>query len=254
MTSTQASPSYTIRSVQRVCDILDTLADAPLGANLTEVAQATELPKSSALRYLTVLEERSYVERGADRTAYRLGPAFRGRTDGTRERLIMVARPILEKLRDELRETVNLGVLEGTYVVHELVLESPEMMRLAARPGERGLIHSTALGKALAATLPIERVKTITDSTGLPACTAATITTLEGLWVELERTRERGFAVDEAENQDDGRCIAVAIPRLPIQAGVSVSAPAKRLARADLPAVARKLASAAAAISRHFNG
>lgn len=254
MTSTQAGPNYSSRSVQRVCDILDTLADAPMGANLTEVAQAAELPKSSALRYLTVLEERSYVERGADRTVYRLGPAFRGQTDGTRERLIMVARPVLERLRDELRETVNLGVLEGTYVVHELVLESPEMMRLAARPGERGLIHCTALGKALSATLPIERVKTIIDTTGLPAATSATITTVDRLWTELEHVRELGYAVDEAENQEDGRCIAVAIPRLPLSAGVSVSAPATRLPRSNLSAVARKLAAAAAMISRHFNG
>lgn len=244
---------YSSRSVHRVCDILDTLAAAPLGASLTEVADATSMPKSSAFRYLVTLQERAYVERDAEGSLFRLGQLFHRQHDTTRERLSTVAQQPLEKLRDQLRETTNLGVLEGTYVIHELVVESPEIMRVAARPGERGLVHSTALGKVMTAGLPLERVKTILDSTGLPAITKSTITDMDALWAELQRVRDQGYAVDDAENQEGGRCVAVAIPRIPFPAGVSVSAPTGRLAPADVPGVARKLAAVAAVISRHFN-
>ena len=69
--------SHPIRSVDRVCDVLDTLANSPTGATLGEVAEATSLPKSSAFRYLTALAARHYVERDADAVVFRLGPAFR---------------------------------------------------------------------------------------------------------------------------------------------------------------------------------
>ena len=245
--------AYSSRSVQRVCDILDALAAAPLGATLSEVAAVTGMPRSTAFRYLTTLEERRFVDRDAEGSLFRLGPVFESRPDNSRVRLATVAQPTLEKLRDQLRETTNLGVLEGTHIVHELVLESPEMMRVAARPGERGMVHSTALGKALCAELPRDRVTAILDAAGLPSVTPATITDVDELWRELQRVREQGYGVDEAENQDGARCVAVAIPRLPIPAAVSVSAPASRLAADEVPAIARKLAAAAATISRHFN-
>lgn len=245
--------AYSSRSVQRVCDILEALAHAPLGATLSEVAELTDMPRSTAFRYLATLEERRFVERDADGNLFRLGQAFGNRPDTSRARLCTVAQPTLEKLRDQLRETTNLGVLQGTSVIHELVLESPEFMRVAARPGERGMVHATALGKAIAAELPRERIRAILDATGLPALTPKTITDAEDLDRELQRVREMGYGVDDAENQEEALCVAVPIPNLPIPAAISVSAPASRFSRTDVPAVARKLAVAAATISRHFN-
>lgn len=61
--------NYPIRAVDRVCDILDALANAPTGSSLSQVAECTDLPKSSAFRYFTALEARHYVEREPDGTA-----------------------------------------------------------------------------------------------------------------------------------------------------------------------------------------
>ncbi|GAB3609324.1 IclR family transcriptional regulator [Humibacter ginsengiterrae] len=245
--------SYSSRSVQRVCDILDALAAAPLGATLSEVAAMTDMPRSTAFRYLGTLEERRFVERDSEGNLFRLGQAFGNQPDSSRIRLAAVAQPTLEKLRDQLGETTNLGILEGTSVVHELVLESPQIMRVAARPGERGMVHATALGKAMCAELPPERILAILDAAGLPAITPRTITDINQFDRELQRVRKQGYGLDDAENQADALCIAVAIPRVPLPAAISISAPASRLGRDDVPSVARKLAVAAATISRHFN-
>lgn len=246
--------AYSSRSVQRVCDVLEALAAAPLGATLSEVAAMTHMPRSTAFRYLATLEERRFVERDAEGNLFRLGQAFGNRPDTSRARLATVAQPALEKLRDQLGETTNLGVLEGTSIVHELVLESPEFMRVAARPGERGMVHATALGKAMCSDLPRERIIAILDATGLPPLTRKTITTVDELERELQRVREQGYGIDDSENQEGALCVAVPIPQLPMPAAISVSAPSSRFSRSEVPAVARKLAVAAAAISRHFNG
>ena len=52
--------------------------------------------------------------------------------------------------------------------------------------------------------------------------------------------RERGYAIDEGENEDGGRCVAVALP-YPFGAAMSLSAPAARLPRENLPEVAATL-------------
>jgi IclR family acetate operon transcriptional repressor len=251
-TATAAS-MYAIRAVDRVCSILDALANATGGVALPEVAKAADLPKSSAFRYLSALEARHYVERDPNGMSYRLGVAFRPQHPGGNERLTELARPLLEKLRDQLQETVNLGILDGAQVVHAAVSESPHMMRLAARVGERGYVHCTALGKAICAALPDERVRAILEVSGMPAFTSATLIDPDSFLAELERTRAQGFGIDEAENQAAGRCVAVAIENIPFLAGVSVSAPAGRLPIEKVPDVVRQLKAVALKLSRQMH-
>ena len=246
----ESAAAYPIRSVDRVCDVLDALANARSGLSLMAVAEQTGLPKSSAFRYLTALEHRHYVERGRDSMTYRLGPAFRPQHTRTVDHLIVVAQPILEDLRDKLGETTNLGLLDGTSIVHAVVCESLNPMRLAARVGDRGYVHSTALGKAISATLPRAQVESILDAAGMPAITTTTITDRAEWWAKLDLVKEQGYAVDDGENQDDGRCAAVAIPGLPFPAGLSVSAPANRFTMEMVPGVARQLRRAASAVAK----
>ncbi|WP_427892034.1 IclR family transcriptional regulator [Kribbella sp. GL6] len=249
-TTSESASAYPIRSVDRVCDILDALANSDGGASLTEVAAATSLPKSSVFRYLSALEARHYAERDAEASTYRLGPAFRPQHTRGLERLVELARPVLEQLRDATGETINLGLLDGTMIVHRLVIESPHAMRLAARVGERGHVHATALGKAICAELPEGRVRTILHAAGMPRFTAETIVTEDAYFTELERVREQGYALDDQENQDEGRCLAVTIPRLSFPAGLSLSAPISRFESDDVPAVARRLRKAAAGLGK----
>lgn len=246
------SGAHPIRSVDRVCDVLDTLANSPAGATLTEVADATALPKSSAFRYLTALEARHYVARDQGPLIFRLGPAFRPQHTRAIDRLVGIARPALEQLRDRIGETTNLGVLDGTMVSHAVVCESRQMMRLAARVGDRAHVHSTALGKAICAALPPPRVQSILDAVGMPTLGPDTITTRRAFLAELDQVRSRGFAIDHAENQADGRCVAVALLGSDLPAAVSVSAPAHRLTTEGIPSVARVLRRVARDIATQF--
>src|SRR5690625_275745 len=138
-------------------------------------------------------------------------------------------------LCNQLAETVNHGGLVGIRVINTVVAESPHMMRLAARVGERGLVHSTALGKAMCAELPADRVRSILKVHGMPARTEATITEPDAYLEELLRVRAQGWAVDDEENQVAGRCLAVVIPSLDFPAAVSVSAPIDRMPADRIP-------------------
>ena len=160
-TSDGSSNAYPIRAVERVCDILDLLQRSRDGVSLPETAAVTSLPKSSAFRYLSALEARGYVERDEESAVYRIGLAFQPHNTRQLEAFLSQAGGPLQRLRDDTGETTNLGTLNGSAVVHNLVFESSQMMRLAARAGERAPIHSTALGKAIAAELPQDHVLAI---------------------------------------------------------------------------------------------
>src|ERR1700733_482485 len=168
------------RSVARTCAILRLIGrGGDEGVTLVDVAAATELPKSSAHRYLQVLEGEGFIERDLRSSRYRLGVGFMSLQSGHIDRLIQRTRPFLISIRDRFDETVNLGMLVGHQIVYLDILESPRAMRLAARKGDTEGIHSTALGKVVAAKLPDRDVLELLRRTGMPRLTPFTITTPE---------------------------------------------------------------------------
>ena len=240
---------YSVRAVERVCAILNLLQGSIDGVSLLDVSQATDLPKSSAFRYLWTLEAHRYVEREVQSGLFRLGLGFLGMQSRHLEVLRQRANPVLEGLRDELGETVNLGVLDGDSAIYLDIVESRRGVRLAAKRGDRDPIHSTALGKAISAELPEERVREILNTVGMPPRTANTITTIEDYLAELAKVRRRGYAVDDGENEIDGRCVAVPIPGTGLPAALSLSAPAARFPLQDVERVTSALKEAAATIT-----
>lgn len=244
---------YPIRAVERVCDILDMLHEHEEGVVLAEVARQAKLPKSSAYRYLLALEARRYVQRDGDSGLFRLGLAFRPQQSLELKLFIERAQSQLERLRDELNETVNIGVLDGGQVVHLAVVECAQMMRLAARIGQRSPVHATALGKVICAQLEPVRVEAILAAEGMPPLTNRTLTAPEDFMTEVKKVKAAQFAIDDLEAQDDGRCVAVPLLGLPVAAGLSVSAPANRLPRNRVPEVVRVLRACALALTDGYS-
>jgi IclR family acetate operon transcriptional repressor len=249
----QSDSAYKIRAVERVCDILDLMLEDTEGVSLVRVADVTQLPKSSAFRYLATLESRRFVERD-DEGDYRLGLAFLPFQSRQLELLTQRARPRLEQLRNKFDETINLGMLDGNHVIYLDIVESLRSVRLAARPGDRDRIHSTALGKAIACRLPEERVRNILSAEGMPRLTSATITDPQAYFDEIARVRERGWALDDGENESDGRCVAVPLTGSRLPLALSLSAPAPRLPMERVEEIAAVLADTATQLAEDFGG
>lgn len=231
------SANYSIRSVQRVCDILDLLQSSSGGLRLLDFAEASDLPKSSVFRYLATLESRGYVERDA-RGYYTIGLSLSGeRLEALTRRLM----PSLLRLREELGETINIGLLDGSRIAYLQVLESPHSIRNAPRADGREFVHSTALGKVLCAGKPREVVLAVLQHEGMPAQTPHTITDVDEYLHELERTRRRGYALDDEENELGGRCIAMLVPGTKLPVAVSLSAPTSRFPRDQVERIVRRM-------------
>ena len=227
MGSEAANP---VRSVETAFEVLETLRHLD-GAGVTAVAEALDLPKSSAYNHLETLEQEEYVVK--EGSEYYVGLRFLdlGRHARQRDDLYETARPELEAVAEETGELVNLLVEEhgqGVYLCRE---RGDRAVNVAASTGNRVYLHSTALGKAVLAYTPEQRVDEIISKHGMPAETDRTTTDPAELKAQFPEIRERGVAFDR-EERIDGLCCA-AVPILddddrPI-AAISVSGPRSRM-------------------------
>jgi IclR family transcriptional regulator, acetate operon repressor len=226
---TRHDSDYTIRAVDRVCDLLDLLQETREGVSLKDAAHATGLPKSSVFRYLVSLEHRRYIEHDPESGFYRLGSAFMPVQARQIDLLVERAHPQLERVRDEVGETAALAILDSDEIIYLDVVESQSDLRLAPSAGGRAAVHATASGKMIAAQLDDDRVREVLASAGMQARTPRTIASIESFLEELEEVRTRGYAVDDGESTIQGRCVAVAVPDTHLPAAVSICAPASRM-------------------------
>jgi IclR family acetate operon transcriptional repressor len=239
---------YNNRSVERVISILNVLQESSSGMTLAQISSTVKLAKASAFRYLWTLEKHRYVERDGGSGSYRLGLGFVGMQSRHLEVLRERARSSLERLRDETGESANLGMLDGDQIRYLDVAESKRWVRMATRSGHRDPLHCTALGKAIAAQLPEAQVRGILSRVGMERRTDNSITDVDDFLDELNKVRRRGYAIDDGENDVDGRCVAAPILGTSLPAAISVSGPASRFSMKDLERVAKFLIEVAEGI------
>ncbi|MFI6514352.1 IclR family transcriptional regulator [Spirillospora sp. NPDC050679] len=219
-----------VRSLERAFELLEHLADAGGEMALSELTEVSGLPMPTIYRLMRTLVNQGYVRQEPSKR-YALGPRLIRLGEGASRLLGSWARPALAELVDEVGETANMAVLEGDAAVYVAQVPSRHSMRMFTEVGRRVQPHCTGVGKALLAQLPERRVREIVARTGMPAYTPHTFTDPDALIAELATVRERGYAVDDEEQEVGVRCVAVPLPGAPAPAALSVSGPSARMTR-----------------------
>jgi IclR family transcriptional regulator, acetate operon repressor len=246
----------TIQALDRAVRVLKVLAEGE-GMSLTELAEAAGEAPATVYRVLSTYEAHGMVEVDlasqlwfVGQEAFRIGSAFLGRTS-----LVEQARGVMHALMAETGETANLAIADGGQVVFISQVETHEPIRAFFRPGTRGPIHASGIGKALLAHQPVVAVARIVREQGLAAFTDRTITDPASLAAELAAIRVRGWAVDDGERTEGMRCVAAPIFNefREAIAGVSVSGPTLRMERLG-NAAGTRVREAADHITRAIGG
>jgi DNA-binding IclR family transcriptional regulator len=222
--------SDTIQSVRRAFDVVECLEELQ-GATVSEAKEHLDIPKSTAYIHLKTLRECGYLIQEGDE--YRIGLRFLKHGGFARHRteLFRVAKPNVDELARDLGEIAALGVEENGKRVLLYKNEGPGAIGENLPTGEYSHMHWVATGKVILAHLPEERVERIVDQHGLPAATEGTIDDRESLFQELEKVRERGYAM-ESEDRFSG-IQGVALPVLDsnddVIGGLGVAGPRHRV-------------------------
>lgn len=222
-----------VKSAERTLLVIELLTRHPGGLTFLDIIEQLDLPKSSAHALLQTMLQRGHLEFSETTKRFRLGVRLweAGQAYDRAFDLARLARPFLEAARDELQETVQLAVLDGTDNVYIAKVDADQRLVLASNVGMRLPAHATGLGKVLLAGLDDEEIRARYDGMQLERFTPTTITDLDGLIDAVGAARVRGYAVDEAEYTHGVRCVAVPIvgPGRTVTAAVSVSVPEVRL-------------------------
>lgn len=234
--------------------LVDHVADSDRPLRLVDLVEASGLPRPTALRLLDVLCRAEVLRVEAD-GRYALGPrvAAWGQSFLDRLDLRSQAQDLMEELVQISGETCFLGVVDRGQVLYLAAVNSPQPVRPAARPGFRNPLHCTGIGKALLSGMTDAEL----DSVLIPPLerrTANTVTDPAEVRSQLELVRQRGFAVDEIENEDGVRCVAAPVRdhNGAVVAGISVSAPAYRFSTEDVHRLAPDVLRVSAELSRRL--
>ena len=244
-----------INSVLKAIDVIGLFSPQEPRLTLAEISRRLELPKSTAHNILSTLLSRGFVEK-VDNDYYALGTAVIALTQAVRVNVELRDRaaPLLRELADASRASVYLIAFDGEKGVYIYAIESPRRLLARTAVGDLVTLHCTSVGKAILACLPDKQVKSIVKRTGLPAFTAATITTPDRLWKDLAETRSRGYALDIEEHEPGTYCIGA--PIFNEQGGVigacSVSEVDPEIIHSRLPELAPRVMQTALEISRRM--
>lgn len=212
------------------------------------------MAKSSVHELLGALVMRGYVQRRSDQTYVVGAKAWEVGCRATFVELGRVAEPYLAELVREVQEGASLAVLDGAHTVCIQIAESPQVVRVHSGVGERNPAHCVSTGLAMLATLPDAELEQRFPPQ-LPVLTTKSLSTRSDLKQELQRVRERGYAVCKGAWHLDVAGVAAAIMDTDgrAMAAVSVALPRQRLTAARQTLLAQCLVRAAQAIARQLD-
>lgn len=221
-------PGGGVQSVERAFELIELIGRAGGECSLTHLSAESPLPPPTIHRLLRTLVGIGYVRQLSNKR-YALGPRLIRLGEVANRQLGAVAEPVLQSLVSELSETASLAVLDGDMVIYTAQAPSPHTMRTNNEVGRRVNLHNSGVGKAILGELDDARILKLVSHAGMPGATEFSVTSLSGVFAEVERVRSMGYAVDEQEQEIGVRCVAMAVPGAPTPMAVGISGPTSRI-------------------------
>jgi DNA-binding IclR family transcriptional regulator len=192
-------------------------------------------------RWLGALEAAGLLQRTPDGRRYELAPRaaqlalkILGNRPGS-----TIRHEILQRVVQEVGETCNLTVLDGTQVTYLDRVESQWPLRITFQQGSKVPAYCSASGKLFLALMPPAKRNLVLSQMPLDRLTDNTVIDRTKLLNELTDIRRDRYALDREEFMSGLVCLAVPIlqPKGRTRACVAalaIQAPVTRMSHADL--------------------
>ncbi|RJR48554.1 MAG: IclR family transcriptional regulator [Desulfobacteraceae bacterium] len=245
-----------MKSLHKVLDIIEAMAKSG-SIGIRELSVQTGYPPPTVHRITSTLILRNYIKQDPETKKLSLSVQFLGLGTQVQQQfnLTGIARPHLESLMAESKESVNLAVQDGDYVAYlDHVRSNYSMLQLFTRPGARVPLYCTGVGKMFLSQWPREEVEVYLDRVLLIPHTSETIIDRRKLMDELVQIRAAGYSVDNEEMERGVRCVAALVwdHRGRPAGAVSITGAAMRITPTRIRSFARSVQSCANAISREL--
>lgn len=244
-------------TVNRVLDILETIASSERSLSPTELAAKLNIPKASLHRLVGTLEQQGYLQTRMNQRGLQPGHRLHRVAMGVLASAPMQVqrRAILSALSKEIGETCNIAVPDGAEMIYFDRAETHWPVRVQLQIGSRVSAFATAGGKMYLSSLSRAKRESLVSHVKLVAYTANTVMDAQTLHAELDATAERGFALDNEEYIDG--MVALAVPITDdnnrLYATLSFHAPCMRVPFASVTDFLPQIRSASGKLSSLLN-
>jgi DNA-binding IclR family transcriptional regulator len=249
-------PASVVPNLERGLLILEHLARHPGGQGISDIAAALRYPLNSVFRVTRTLLRHGYLERHPHSKKFTLTrkPFSLACSDGADRTLMENALEPMRALRDRLRETVVVSILDrGEGLILEQV-PGLHPFRFVCEPGTRQVLHTSASCKAILAFLPGVECAALLGRHAFTALTRRTLTGRAAFDVDLDRVRSRGYATDRGEALEGVHCVAAPVRDRGGRAiaAITVTGPAQRMPEKDFAALGAVVREETGRISTRF--
>jgi DNA-binding IclR family transcriptional regulator len=243
------------RSARRVLAIFELMLQRGEPVTVAEVVRALRIPKSTAYELVRTLTAAGYLERNGTATyflgrkLFELGMAYRSQMD-----LLKEGGKVVEELRDETGETVQLSVLENNVMLVLVKEESSKPIRIISRVGSRVPVNWAAAGRLLVSDLSASELKPLLQRIAKPSPTGRAPTDPDELVRQIKRFRTQGFGFELNEANEHAGCVAAPVTDVSGKcvAAISIVAPELRLQRQHREVLIDAVRRAADKLSRRL--
>jgi DNA-binding IclR family transcriptional regulator len=213
MDNATPSDKNEMKSLRKAIGVLRAVSDSGRSLTVAELAATAGISRPAAYRIVQTMVAEGLLEHephhGGIALGYDLLPLAANLLD--RNNLRLEALPYLDTLAQNADARANLGVMHRNRILYLAGAEKPSLPAIYSRFGKSVPVHCSSLGKAILSRLPEAQIREIVASEPMVRRTANTIVDIDALLADLVVTRQRGYAIDNAESADDVWCIAAVI-------------------------------------------
>jgi len=244
------------KSFYKMAAVLDCFTRAKGQLSITDIVEMTGMPRTTIHRIVASLRDIGLIDQDGRRHDYRLGLKmfYYGSVVLANLDLNRHARPHVLNLHQITGEVVHLHMFDGSQMVCIEREEMGETRLTTLTTIEAAPTYCTSVGKAFLAFQHDTLIRRVAAEEGLQQRTEYTLTTIDALLDDLREIRERGYAIDNEENEIGIRCVGAPIrdSRGQIFASVSVSGPTERMPLTRIQGLAPTVIQTADQISREL--
>ncbi|MEH7387694.1 IclR family transcriptional regulator [Bacillus sp. JJ1521] len=225
--------SYMLQTLSNAIDVINIFETEPKPLSIQDIVQRTNMNRTSVYRILYTLRSKGILELDKNTGKYSLGIKMVQLASLVLQRLDIkqIARPYLEKLWNEINETIHLVIMNEKNAIFIDKLETSNTIFMGSYIGWAAPLYCTASGKLLLSFQSEGFIDEYLETVTIEPYTYKTITHKNDFKNNLRIIREKGYSLDNEEMVEGLKCIAVPITNADglTVASISISGPTSRM-------------------------
>lgn len=200
-------------TVGKALEILDEVASFGRPVRFNDLLAQSPHPKATLYRLVQTLTNQGMLDFDPERQTY--APGVRlvrlAHAAWQQSSLAPIAKPILDRLSEELGQTIHLAQLDNGQVLYVDKRDAARPIEMFSQAGKVGPGYCTGVGKAMLANLDQESQEKALAKQSFYPYTEHTHTDIDSLKVELAEIKKTGVSFDREEHEPSIICVAVPI-------------------------------------------